>query len=409
MSLVPNSPSMPFMSDAPFEERNAALKLIAADQDVIRLGTPIVAEGEALAASGKARQSEMLADYKRLAPFEAASLIVQERVKAEGLVDVKVPTKLMRMEPKRGGLFGYGHDPANALSYTSKGFAQAAAFVKPANVRQGFTENLEAMPPALRAEWFNHCAVAKAEGAEVRIRTGLATSPSGKQWRTVYGVTGDMHSLENGDDAMLVKALETSIPRGGRCRITRDDFGAVTCMEILWSSLERELRVGDPVMMGIKVYNSSNKGSAVVIEPFINRARCFNLTIAYSTLVRPEEWRIKHVGDIRPRIGALVRRALGVVTPFVEAFSDAYRDGLPGNKTRADVIGALVKRYELPESFGEAMRLSWDMDGDQSAGDTLGGLSNAITRASKPLDMVKAADMERLAGRIVVEGWGAVL
>lgn len=56
----------------------------------------------------------------------------------------------------------------------------------------------------------------------------------------------------------------------------------------------------------------------------------------------------------------------------------------------------------------ESIVNAWAMDGARSAGTTLGGLVNAVTRAAQDLPLVQAEAAEVAAGRLVDEGLAAL-
>ena len=174
--------------------------------------------------------------------------------------------------------------------------------------------------------------------------------------------------------------------------------------------MDRQIRVGDSLAFGLRFRNSETKAGSLVVEPFLFDAICYNLTTAYSTLEEEGEFTLRHVGDLSRRLPDIMARAAAVIEPFVRKFGDAYKTPLPAQlPTRGDVLNRIEKVLELPaEAVTLASRL-WDADGTSSAGDTLAGAANALTRASQELTMDVADVVEKAAGKLVGQGWDALL
>ena len=91
--------------------------------------------------------------------------------------------------------------------------------------------------------------------------------------------------------------------------------------------------------------------------------------------------------------------------PFIQAFGDSYEVPLEG--TPAELADRAVKALELPMG-AESIVNAWAMDGSRSAGMTMGGLVNALTRASQDLPVADAEEVEVAAGKLVDEGLKAL-
>src|SRR4051812_7237548 len=195
--------SIPFLGDLPFEQRDAAKALIA-ELTGIRVPRPFVPRGESLLPSGETKLRGIRAEYAALPLLAAGLAAYKSRLTAEKSVDLPVKIQAVRMDAGRAGLYGEGHSPSSALAYSKAGFGHVAAFIRPATVRNGFTENLLAMPVKLRSEWFNECAkAARGTDDQVTLRTMLAPGEGGIR-RVVRAVTSDRHSLSSGDDMAIV-------------------------------------------------------------------------------------------------------------------------------------------------------------------------------------------------------------
>lgn len=401
--------SIPFLGDLPFEQRDQAKALIA-ELTGIRVPRTFVPRGESLLPSGESKLRGIRAEYAALPTLAAGLDGYSARLKAESAVDMPVRIQAIRMEGERAGLYGEGKSPNSALAYSKAGFSHVATFVKPDGVRNGFAENLLAMPVKLRAEWFNECARnARGETDQVTIRTLLSPGEGGIR-RVVRAVTSDRHSLSTGDDSTIVKALrQLTALKGAKVRITRDGLGDRSWFEVLWPAVDRQIRVGDSLAFGVRFRNSETKGGSLVVEPFLFDAVCYNLTTAYSSLMDEGAFTLRHVGDLTKRITSLVLQAQRTIEPFVKAFSDAYRTPFPASlPTRGEVLARVGKVMELPESTLTLAGQLWNADGAASAGDTLAGAANALTRASQEQAMGDADATERAAGQLIADGWGAL-
>lgn len=386
------------------EDRARVLKTLA-NASGIRLPQTRVPEGESLLPVGEESKRALQSQIATLPDLAEGLLALRSRIHEEEARDIKVPIQRVRMAPDRAGLFGVGQDPSKAIAYTDAGFSQVVSFVKPPGVKVGVGGTLLALPPKIRAEAFNFFAENSHRSAgDVVLRT--FRHPESGNRRVIRAVTSERHSLTSGDDLAIASAVESCLPDGAKLRVTRS-FDR-TDLEMIWPAMDREIRVGDAALFALQIVNSETKGSTLRVEPKILRVLCYNFTTAYSE-GGAEEIEIRHVGDLRTRLPGAISRALRVIEPFIRAFGDAYKVSLPGfAPTRGEVLERIGKAYFLPSATLDLAGQMWDLDGVKSAGDTLAGLSNALTRASQTVGMAQAAEVERVAGRIVVEGWGAI-
>lgn len=393
---------IPYMGTMPVEQRMAVIKALANDAG-LRLPDTRLPEGTALLPIGEESRRAMKADLAKLPDLHPGLYGYRSRLLAENAVDSKVPARDVRMNPKTGGLFGKGKNADKALGYTPDGFAQVAQFIKPGTIRNGFAENMTALPAVLRAEVFNHWANNATKEDNVVMRTF-----DGGRGRLIRAVTSEIHSLETGDDKSIVDAL-LQLPPGAKLRATREPGGRYSEIEVIWPMLDRELRVGDLAYGGIRITNSETKGGKLRIEAFVLRVLCYNFTTAFSDDFEAEELALKHVGDLTRKLPAMIRRAQERIEPLVLAFGDAYKDTLPGAfATRGDVLTRVGKVFMLPTTTLERAAALWDADGIKSAGDTRAGLVHALTRASQEEGISNAGNTERAAGRIIMDGWDAL-
>ncbi len=391
-----------YLGEADFETRNAILKAMA-NRAGMRLPETIIPEGTSLLPVGEENKRRLAAEVSALPDVAAGMQVIRDVLTKEAHQNVKAPISLVRMNPVNGGLYAEGKDKTKALAYTTEGFSQVASFIKPASITRGFNENMLALPSDLRAEVFNHWATNRPKAQDVVIRT----FKKGER-QVVRAVTSELHSQETGDDLALLPAL-LNIPKGAKLRYTRDNGGSHSEMELLWPAMERQLVVGDVAMMAVRIVNSETKAGSLKVQPVCLRIQCWNFTTAWSDGL-DEELTFRHVGDLTRKLPRAIDRAIRAIEPFVKAFGDAYRvpfaAALP---TRSEILTRARKVLELSENTADLAAKLWDADGAASAGNTLGGFVNALTRASQELEIEAAGHVEKMAGRVVVQGWDALL
>lgn len=396
---------LPYLGTADFDVRNAALRALC-NRAGLRLPETIVPEGDSLLPIGEDKQRKLACEVAQLPDLTAGLAALRARIAAEKHVDSTVPVQRIRAEPTRCGIYGLGQDPGKALGYTDKGFSQLLDFVRPANLRGSPAPTLLTLSPRLRAEAINEYAervVATPDGSP-RVLRSFLDPLSGR--RVIRAVTSDSHSLETGDDVAVIAAIESALPAGAKLRVTRT-FDR-TDFEIIWPALDRQLVAGDVALIALSIANSETKAGSIRVSPKLLRVLCKNFTTAYTDGAE-QDIAIRHVGDLRARLPGAIIRALAVVEPFVRAFGDAYKVELPAfAPTRGEILGRVVQVYELPRGLAESAAELWDADGAASAGNTLAGLVNALTRASQEQTLAKAAETEQAAGRLIHEGWAAL-
>jgi len=394
-----SSPTPAYVGEASFEERNAALKALAIEAG-IRLPDTRVPEGESLLPIGEENKRKLASDVAKLPGVSDGLTALRSVITAQDARDSKVQIQRVRMDSERAGLFGPGQNASDALAYTDSGFGHVVSYL---DGPRGTAGVLASLRPAARAAAFNDLAERARRNDAVVIRT-IVEPRSGR--RVVRAVTSERHSLTTGDDTVIADAIAASVPAGAKLRVTktpdRSDF------ELVWPAMDRELRVGDVALIALSISNSETKAGSLKVAPKLLRVLCYNFTTAYSEGA-DEEISLKHVGDLRTKLPAAFARALKVVDPFVRAFGDAYKAAFPTfAPTRGELLDRVAKKFELAESTLDLSGQLWDADGSKTAGDTLAGLVNALTRASQEQTMESAAVTERAAGRLIVEGWGAL-
>lgn len=406
-TITSPSPASPFLADLDVDLRLKAADLIAR-QVGIRLPPTRVPEGSSLWEVGEQAKRRLEQDFDALPSFTEAAAALRTRIAQEDPRDVpEVPIQHIRMSPERAGLYGKDKSAAHALGYTQAGLSHVSQFIKPPSVQQGFVQNLLAIQdPALRSQVFNYHAE-RAHGAGVKPVTLRTIREPRSGVRVIRAVTSDKHSLETGDDSVIVRALTDGSVAGSlavaKARITRELDHSY--MELIWPAMKRQLKVGDIINVGLIVRNSETKAGALVVNPYVLRVACFNFTTVRSS-GGEDEVNVRHVGDLRTKLAEAFSNALRKVDPFVKRFADAYRTPLPGSKTRGEMLQAVKAAFPfLPEATINDTSKMWDADGSLSAGDTLAGLVNAMTRASQTQTMELALDTERVAGDLIARGF----
>lgn len=394
---------VPFVGDATFEVRSEVLKTLA-NRAGLRLPDTRVPEGTSLLAIGEEAKRQLATDVKNLPDLVDGLMALKQVLTQEQHTDFKVPLGKVRMSASNGGLYGEGNEGKTALAYTSRGFSHVTQLIKPESIRNGFSENMLALPSGLRSQVFNHWASGAGKQDDVYLRTFKGEQGAGR--RIIRAVTSDKHSLSTGDD-LTVAGVLGSLPKGAKLRVTRTVGGDRSELEVIWPAMERTLVVGDVAMMALRISNSETKGGCLVVEPTLLRVLCYNFTTAWAEGLR-EELSVRHVGDLSRKLPRLIKRATDALEPFIRAFGDAYRVALPAGQTRADVLMHARKALELPESVITLSQKLWDADGVKSAGDTLAGFGNALTRASQEFGMEQAGVIEAAAGRVIRQGWAAI-
>lgn len=405
-SVIPDAQAfvIPHLGNAPIEQRMAALKAMA-NLSGLRLPDTRLPEGTALLPVGEESKRKMQCELNALPFLRPALDAYAARLRAEDPKDSPASLRDVAMAEATGGLFSPKEtNAAHAIGYTRDGFAHIAAFMKPSSIRNGFSENLLALPNALRAQVFNHWARIAPRGEDVVIRTFRG----GTKGRIIRAVTSDSHSLQTGDDLAVTGALY-NLGVDCRVRITREAGGRISEVEVIWPMMDRQLVVGDIAYGGIRITNSETKASSLRVEAFLLRVLCYNFTTAFTEDVDARELKLNHVGDLTRRLPRLVEEARQRIEPFVKMFGDAYKDGMPaGLPTRGDVLERAEKVFDISPTVLKLAGSMWDADGLKSAGDTRAGFVNALTRASQELSITEAAEVERIAGKVVAGGWAAL-
>lgn len=372
----------------------------------LRLPDTRLPEGTALWDVGEANKRKLQAEIERLPGFMQAAAAILARIEQEDPDDFpNCDINGFMMNPENGRIYGSEDDPTQAIGYTRSGFSQMIDFIKPGTVTSGAANVLLNLSPGVRALAYNEWAN-KSASEKMTIR--VITEPRSGV-RTIRAVTSSRHSLQYGDDKAVLETLLTNdfADLGtAKARITREHDR--TEMELIWPTMKFQLAVGDIALVGIRITNSEVKKGSLRVEAFLLRVLCANFTTAYTKDDKAEEISIRHMGDLREKLVEAFGRALKRVQPFVRLFGDAYLIEKPDGQTRSDLLLKVRRAYVLPEHAMSSTAQLWDIDGLASAGDTLAGLVNALTRASQEQELELATTMERAAGDLLHRKWAAL-
>lgn len=389
-----------FLGNLDPDSRMRAVKALASEAG-LRMPETILPEGTALLQIGEDKRRALVSEIAKLPDFVDGMAALRAVIAAERSKDIETPVQKIRMAPDTGRLYGDGHRTDSALGYTDAGFRHAWGMVQPPTVRGG-ADLMLALPEPIRALAWDELAKRSTRAADDGAVLRTIVNP-GSGARVIRAVVTQRHSQETGDDGAVLSALAKmdGIANGAKLRVTRT-FDR-TDLEVIWSLADREIKVGDVVKACAHISNSETKAGSLRVAAKILRVQCYNFTTAYSE-GGDEDIALRHIGDLGPRLAEALARAIKRVEPFVLAFGDAYGKAFPDfAPTRGELVERFVRRFGLPEAFGQATIATWDEQ--NNGGDSLAGLVHAFTRASQDLDMANAERIESIAGRAIVRGW----
>ncbi len=363
----------------------------------IRTVNAVIDSGDSLAKPDHVPVSKFLGKFGSLPTLEIGARRLREVIKGQSLKDFdNVDAKAVRMTD-RGGLFAEGKSADNALAYTHTGLAQYVGFLGAPRNATAFLEHVDAPIRSVALRGLTD----KAE----RVNSLVFRTMHAGNRRVIRAVTSERHSLMDGDDLATLEAIEASIPSNALVRFTRQwersDF------EIILPTQAFQVKKNDPVFARIHVTNSETKGAALNVFGGLFRAWCLN------GMARPAEdsesaMTIRHIGNPRQRIKNAIRVAVLGINEFAEQFGEAHTIALP--LPQAETLERVGKAFpELSTAFLKSAGSVWSADGSEmSAGHTVAGLANALTRAAQELPMDQATEVQTVAGQIVSRGLSAL-
>lgn len=381
----------------------------------------IFPEGTALIDIGEQNLSRVKTEVAALPSLSAFSQAFLEAEKMRDPRDITDSLTALRMLP--GGKLSRRlptGEQGPAIGYTPTGLAQCVgAYRELLGLPNGFVGSLEWLSPEkARPEAFNDLAC-RAQLAAGKWSNAERTNPFRAQrvYRTsvlptngeryLYAVTSPKHVGAAGGFAAMVRQLTSKLPNDAKVRVTHQGHDRLD-VEVLFPMMAREIRVGDVLWASVSVTLSESKDVSASVADGLMRVLCVNLTRA--NYGKETHFTRKHIGERNFTRDIMARIAEGAerIVPFIQAFGDAYVDTIPG--TRPEIVERVGKRFPDAAKVltGEVIMGAWDMDGPRSAGNTRGGLVNALTRASQSLGITDAQLVEDVAGQIVTGGWAAL-
>lgn len=323
----------------------------------------------------------------------------EDKVKAMDLADHKIPLQAITMHPQTGGLFKAGNKSSGLVS-TKTALGHLVSYVNKDAKPDNLTNNLLSVPPAIRAQMLAYY-IGKTQNRDVVLRTGLSTPDH----RVIRAVVSEIHSQEKGDDLSIIQSLRDLVASAGptaKLRVIRQwDY---TSAELVIPTVAKKVGKGRTLYSRIQIVNSETKGGSYETLAGSMDLVCLNGMVAPGN---SSTFKVRHMGDIGYRVRQSIKGAIDGAMDHLNTFAEAYET--PLDKPRADILAAFGSAYELPESTVHAVQTLWDVDGEQSAGDTLAGLVNSITRYAQSQPVEQALETEKLAGEILHRGLSALI
>lgn len=310
----------------------------------------------------------------------------EAKVKAINCVDVPdVPIRNIRMHPETGYVYNVTKEAKGAVPATYTALSHLVSYIedKPDNA----LKNMLDMSPRLRAMRLQELIDRAPADKTVSLRTAIANGNT----RVIRAIVSKLHSKEHGDDLKLIEALRTIEAPQAKLRVIRTWDS--THAEIVMPNVGIELRKGDIAYGKVDLFNSETKGGSYETNASSMRLVCLNgATMPANTA----EFRVKHIGDIGSKIRTSLRVGIEAVMEHLTQLKASYKLELP--KTRAEHIEQFIEHHALPEDTGVALNTLWDVDGERSAGHTVAGLVNAVTRYAQTQPIETASKLETIAG-----------
>lgn len=316
--------------------------------------------------------------------------------------DHTMPIKAIFMSPTTGGLYNSiktNGKVNNGVVPTRTALQHLLSFTGAgADLPASACDNLEWQDPDVRAIMLQRF-LSKAKDRTVVMRTAID-----KDAMVVRAVTSELHSQEYGDDLATIQQLRGIVHKMPQAVMRVVKQWDNTLVEVVIPNKVREVKKGVVVQSRINITNSETKGGCYEASVGTLNLFCLNGAVgsgASSTVT------VRHMGDIRTKMRAAMITVVELADVYLEEYHNAYRAELP--VSQADAIARTVKRFKLPEATGAALGTLWNVDGAQSAGHTVAGLANALTRYAQSLPIEKALVMETVAGKVIADGRNAFL
>jgi hypothetical protein len=361
--------------------------------------TRLIENPEVLAENGLAVDAEKVLRRYRLEetpPLNQALDGLVARIERENPVDHRVSLTSMSMLPN--GKLSAG---SAGLIPTKKALSDLLGFME---VPKNALACLLSLRPEARSvamvDWL-HQQRSDDFKKTVVARTSVAQNGA----RFIRAFVSTSHSAEYGDDLAAVTALRNVFE--GRMSEVKARVARTldrTDIEVLVPSASGFVKKGDAVIARVHITNSEVRSSGFEAHGGLLRLVCTN---GMTREAEGTTHRIVHRGDLRWRMKAAIEGSYTVVAPLIESLTLAGREPLA--LPRGDIISKLehatkANKVAVPASVWEALLHVWDLDGELSAGDTVAGLANALTRAAQQYSYDEASRIEAFAGDLVTLG-----
>lgn len=374
----------------------------AAVQAGFRWPKTILPEGTALYASGEATLRADRARWANMPAASAALPVVQAALDAQGWRDFPVQVRDLRLHATTGRIVkADSAADKRGFGYTEHAFRQLAARVP--GVRElprNAAANLLALDSDERAAIVNRRLekMTATETAAMTLRSRLAHDGSRVAVASLSERYADI------PDAEIARAVAAIAPANAKIEYIPGDshsrFDVIFPAEIPVPLF----RVGDIHKAVLSVTNSMTGEGSCKSTAGMFRAACANLTLSTATV---EGVSVRHVGSSATRV-AQVRAALVAlvdqIEPLVNAIVVASTVVLPADRTPAQIIETLAKRYALTDSQAKGWAASFNQYA-ATYGDNLWSLHSALTESAQTADSWWTQHQaEQAAGELLASG-----
>lgn len=329
-------------------ERRIAADVARATAAGFVMGQPVYAAGTVVNSTGVANARKSRAEHDALPTAGAALHALIRRVEAEERSDVSITASDLRMTADGRICSVNESNPDNLLRIERDGLSQLAtriaSAIAPGERPASLGAYLESVNPTLRAQNFNaHTAVATGGNGPIVLRTRRDLRTGG---RAVFASVSDTYAQHDADetartvlDAVKRAGLDTG-PDALKTRIEYD--GRRTLIDLVaHSNVPAEsYAAGELFRAGVRIETDDTGGGSLGGGGFVDQNLCRNLIILHHA--RAAGFSIRHTGDPSKLTTALrvgIRDALASVSVFVEQWSNAVREPIPGLVRQVDQGG----------------------------------------------------------------------
>ena len=259
-------------------------------------------------------------------------------------------------------------------------------------------------PPALQDLQFNHWAGSQPE-TEMPSADSFGSEGGSGRWLlrakgdVLRGVLSERYAPLDND--CLVECLAALLPKS--FAVDWFELGDTSLhLRLVDSRHTRRVAAGDDIMVGCHIGNSEVGRKAVTVDALVYRLVCQNGLIR---LVKGKSLLYqRHLSLSAPRFQEVLHGAILGALEAAAAFLDQLQEASRTPVLDVPATLALLARQEsLSNSFLARMELSLKAE-PASQQETVWGVINGLTQASKSLSADDRYAMETLAGRLIEEG-----